>query len=91
MVYIQPYSQSSFRQQLTTHLVCALRPPLHYHISTTQNPCVRVCMVRMLLCVDACVCAYVCVASQSPLFHKVYFYLFFFNQILLLHQLPDVE
>ena len=49
--------------------LCALRPLLH-HISTVLNPCV--CIVRM--CVYACVCAYVCVASQS---HKVFFNLFF--------------
>ena len=29
------------------------------------------------VCVCVCVCANVCVASQFPLFHKVYFYLFF--------------
>jgi hypothetical protein len=37
-------------------------PSGSYSISTTQNPCVRVL---------SCVCAYVCVTSQSPLFHKV--------------------
>jgi hypothetical protein len=34
---------------------------------------VCVCIVRILSCVCACVCDYVCVASQSPLFHKVFF------------------
>ena len=42
-----------------------------HHIFTTQNPCM--CIVRML----SCVCVYVCVASQYPLFHEVYFYLCF--------------
>ena len=34
--------------------------------------CVYSAHVIMCLCV--CVCAFVCVALQSPLFHKVYFY-----------------
>jgi small basic protein len=64
--------------------LCALRPLLHhYHISKVLNPCVCVCIVRMLLCVYACVFAYVYVASQSELFHKVFF-ICFSNQILLL-------
>ena len=32
----------------------------------------------------ACECANVCIASRSPLFHNVFFYLFFFYLILLL-------
>ena len=59
--------------------LCALRHLLHHHhISTEQNPCVWI--VHMLsLCVFACVCAYVPVASQSPLFHKVFFITFLSN------------
>ena len=54
--------------------LCALGPLLHhYHISTVLNPCVCVCIVRMLLCVHACVYTYVCVASTFLLFHKVFF------------------
>ena len=34
------------------HFVCALRPLLYYHISTIQNPCVR---VYVIMCVYACV------------------------------------
>ena len=73
--------------------LCALRPLLHhYHISTLLNPCICVCLVCILscVCVYACVCAYVCVASQCPLFHKVFFKLFFKSTFYCLHQLLDI-
>ena len=72
--------------------LCALRPLLHnYHISTVLNPCVFVRIVRMLSCVYGCVCAHVCVASQSPLFHKVGFFISFLIKFYCLYQLLDVE
>ena len=58
--------------------MCALRPIHHYHISTMQNPLYTcVYSAYVIMCLYECVCAYVCVSSQSPLFHKVYFYLLF--------------
>jgi hypothetical protein len=47
--------------------------------STVLNPCVCMCVysVYVIVCVHACVYAYVCVASQYPLFRKVFIICFF--------------
>jgi hypothetical protein len=45
--------------------LCSFRPLLYYHISTIQNPCVRVCRSACLI-MYIFVCACVCVSLHSP-------------------------
>ena len=64
--------------QNSQHTVCALGPIIHYHRSTAQNPCVHVCIVRMLSCVCMHVSVPMFVLLHSP-------------PCSIMHHLPDVE
>ena len=66
------YIQNRFHNTLS---VCPQAPTLLPHIYNTKS---------MYTCVYSCVSAYFGVVSQSPLFHKVYFYQLKKNLILLL-------
>jgi hypothetical protein len=75
--------------QISQHTVCpqAATPPLS-HIYSIKSMCKysAYVIVCVSVCVYAWVCANVCVTSQSPLFHKV-----FFLSVYCLRQLLDVE
>ena len=79
-------------QQKFHNTLCALRPLLlHYHISTVQNPYVRVCVVHMLSCVCVHVSVPMFVLLHSPRCSIRCIFSCFLNLILLLLQLLDVE
>jgi hypothetical protein len=51
---------NTFKTDFPTCYVCVLMPLLYYHISTTPNPCVRVCMY--------CIFNRVCIHMSVPMF-----------------------
>ena len=70
------YIHNRFHNTLS---VCLQATTLLSHIYNTKSICT---CAYVIVCVYACVCA--CVSSRSLLFHNVYFYQFFLNEILLL-------